>query len=133
MIQTMFLGRVDYERLERKGRLPDLVEQTVAAVRDGLKANPQHAAALAAAGFAGMGEAAPLRERRLPGYWIGERRSRARRSRAGALARIGEAARPLGQGAAKRSCGSPTTPRFGKRAIPPISAVPSPSRRRRLS
>ena len=30
MIQTMFLGRVDYERLERKQQLPDLVEKTVA-------------------------------------------------------------------------------------------------------
>ena len=33
MIQTMFLGRVDYERLERKQQLPDLVEMTVAAAR----------------------------------------------------------------------------------------------------
>ncbi len=29
MIQTMFLGRVDYERLERKAQLPDLVEKTL--------------------------------------------------------------------------------------------------------
>ena len=97
MIQTMFLGRVDYERLERKGRLPDLVEQTVAAVRAELKANPQHAAALAAAGFAGMGEAAPLRERRLPGYWLESDDPRAEIAR-GALARISAALAPLGHG-----------------------------------
>jgi 3-hydroxyacyl-CoA dehydrogenase / enoyl-CoA hydratase / 3-hydroxybutyryl-CoA epimerase len=96
MIQTMFLGRVDYERLERNGRLPDLVEKTVAAVREELKANPQHTAALAAAGFAGMGEAAPLREHRLPGYWLEGDDPRADIAR-GALARIGAAIALFGQ------------------------------------
>jgi 3-hydroxyacyl-CoA dehydrogenase/enoyl-CoA hydratase/3-hydroxybutyryl-CoA epimerase len=36
MIQTLFLGRVDYERLERKQQLPDIVEKAVAAVRGAL-------------------------------------------------------------------------------------------------
>src|SRR5579863_4328030 len=97
MIQTMFLGRVDYERLERKGGLPDLVETTVAAVREELKANPQHAATLAAAGFAGVGEAAPVRERRLPGYWLESEDPRAEIAR-GALARIEAAVAPFGRG-----------------------------------
>ena len=49
MIQTLFLGRVDYERLERKRQLPELVEQTVAAVRTVLDRVTTDAEALAAA------------------------------------------------------------------------------------
>jgi 3-hydroxyacyl-CoA dehydrogenase/enoyl-CoA hydratase/3-hydroxybutyryl-CoA epimerase len=72
MIQTLFLGRVDYERLERKRQLPELVEQTVAAVRTVLDRAETDVEALAAAGFEGLGGArvAPLRERERPGYWI---------------------------------------------------------------
>jgi len=97
MIQTMFLGRVDYERLERKGQLPDLVEKTVAAVREQLGAKTQHAAALAAAGFAGLGEATPLRERCLPGYWLESDDPRAGVARS-VLAHIGAAVAPLRHG-----------------------------------
>ena len=97
MIQTMFIGRLDYERLERKGQLPEIVERTIAAVRGELDRSRGDAAALAAAGFAGMGEAAPARQRCLPGYWIDSDDARARIARA-ALARIGEAVRPLGAG-----------------------------------
>jgi len=97
MIQTMFLGRVDYERLERKGQLPDVVEKTVAAVRDVLAHSRGDADALAAAGFAGMGEASPVRERCLLGQWIAGDDPRARVARA-ALERIGEAVAPLGAG-----------------------------------
>ena len=97
MIQTMFIGRLDYERLERKGQLPEIVERTIAAVRGELDRSRGDAAALAAAGFAGMGEAAPARQRCLPGHWIDSDDARARIARA-ALARIGEAVRPLGAG-----------------------------------
>ena len=97
MIQTMFLGRVDYERLERKGLLPVVVEQTVAAVRDALGRSRDDADALAVAGFSGFGEASPVRERCLPGYWIAGEDARAATARA-ALARVGEAVRPLGAG-----------------------------------
>ncbi len=97
MIQTMFIGRLDYERLERKGQLPEIVERTIAAVRGELDRSRGDAAALAAAGFAGMGEAAPARQRCLPGYWIDSDDARARIARA-TLARIGEAVRPLGAG-----------------------------------
>ena len=97
MIQTMFIGRLDYERLERKGQLPEIVERTIAAVRGELDRSRGDAAALAAAGFAGMGEAAPARQRCLPGYWIDSDDARARIARS-TLARIGEAVRPLGAG-----------------------------------
>ena len=97
MVQTMFLGRVDYERLERKGQLPDLVEKTVSAVRTALDADARHLPALAAAGFAGLGEVAPLRARRLPGYWLDGGDPRAIAARA-ALARIEAAVAPLRQG-----------------------------------
>jgi 3-hydroxyacyl-CoA dehydrogenase/enoyl-CoA hydratase/3-hydroxybutyryl-CoA epimerase len=97
MIQTMFLGRVDYERLERKGQLPDVAGKAVEAVRTELERSRGDAAALAAAGFAGMGDAAPPREHCLPGYWIHGDDPRAKAARA-ILARIGEAVKPLGAG-----------------------------------
>ncbi|WP_288048786.1 enoyl-CoA hydratase-related protein [Acidiphilium sp.] len=97
MIQTMFLGRVDYERLERKGQLPEVVERTVAAVREVLEASRSEAAALACAGFSGFGDVAPLRDRCLPGYWIASGDVRAARAR-DVLARIGEAVRPISVG-----------------------------------
>jgi 3-hydroxyacyl-CoA dehydrogenase/enoyl-CoA hydratase/3-hydroxybutyryl-CoA epimerase len=97
MIQTMFLGRVDYERLERRGQLPEIVEKTVAAVRDALAQSPGEADALACAGFAGMSAASPVRERCLPGQWIAGEDARAKLARA-ALARIGEAVAPLRAG-----------------------------------
>jgi 3-hydroxyacyl-CoA dehydrogenase/enoyl-CoA hydratase/3-hydroxybutyryl-CoA epimerase len=97
MIQTLFLGRVDYERLERKQQLPDLVGATVAAVLGELERSRDHASALAQAGFAGLGEAAPVAMRPMPGYWIdgdGQSATAARE----ALARIGAAVAPLGEG-----------------------------------
>jgi len=97
MIQTMFLGRVDYERLERKGQLPDLVEKTVAAVRAELEQSRKHASALAVAGFAGFGDAAPARGRCLPGYWIDGDDPRAASAR-DVLARISDAIAPLAEG-----------------------------------
>jgi 3-hydroxyacyl-CoA dehydrogenase/enoyl-CoA hydratase/3-hydroxybutyryl-CoA epimerase len=97
MIQTMFLGRVDYERLERKGQLPDLVEKTIAAVRSELDLSRRHADALAAAGFTGFGDAEPARVRLAPGRWIDGDDTRALTAR-GVLARVAEAVGPLSQG-----------------------------------
>ncbi len=77
MIQTMFLGRVDYERLERKQQLPDLVEMTVAAVRAVLSDAKGEADALTAAGFKGSAVADVVRERVQPGYWIEDDDARA--------------------------------------------------------
>ena len=97
MIQTLFLGRLDYERLERKRQLPDLVGKSVEIV----KAETAHAPrdALAAAGFAGFGVAAPVRERERPGYWVESEDLRAQTALA-AIRRIREGVAPL---AARRS------------------------------
>jgi 3-hydroxyacyl-CoA dehydrogenase/enoyl-CoA hydratase/3-hydroxybutyryl-CoA epimerase len=97
MIQTQFLGRVDYERLERKGQLPDLVAATVAAVLGELERSRDHASALARAGFFGCGEAAPVAMRPLPGYWIDGDDAAATAARE-ALARISAAVAPLAEG-----------------------------------
>ena len=70
MIQTMFLGRVDYERLERKQQLPDLVEKTVALVQVEVEKAKDLKDALGAAGFSGAGPAKVQRDRERPGYWI---------------------------------------------------------------
>jgi len=94
MIQTMFLGRVDYERLERKKQLPDLVEKTVAAVRSALSDAKEEADALMAAGFEGSAAVDVLRERVQPGYWIESEDARAAQALA-ALKRIHDAVAPL--------------------------------------
>jgi 3-hydroxyacyl-CoA dehydrogenase/enoyl-CoA hydratase/3-hydroxybutyryl-CoA epimerase len=97
MIQTMFLGRVDFERLERKQQLPDIVAATVAAVREVLQGANADADALAAAGFEGVGAAEPVRTRALPGCWVESDDARARKALA-ALKRIRDAAAPLAVG-----------------------------------
>lgn len=97
MIQTMFLGRIDAERLEREGRMPDLAPATVVAVRNALDQNRDQADTLAAAGFSGFGEAAPVRARLTSGFWIDSDDPRAVAARA-ILERMIQAVRPLGQG-----------------------------------
>ena len=94
MIQTMFLGRVDYERLERKQQLPDLVEKTVAAVRAVLSDAKGEAEALTAAGFKGPALADAVRERVQPGYWIESEDGRAAQALA-TLKRVHDAVAPL--------------------------------------
>jgi 3-hydroxyacyl-CoA dehydrogenase/enoyl-CoA hydratase/3-hydroxybutyryl-CoA epimerase len=97
MIQTMFLGRVDYERLERKQQLPDLVEKTVALVRTEVENAERQKDALAAAGFGGLGPAEVQRERLRPGYWIeGEEASAC--DALAFLKRIHDASAPLAAG-----------------------------------
>jgi 3-hydroxyacyl-CoA dehydrogenase / enoyl-CoA hydratase / 3-hydroxybutyryl-CoA epimerase len=97
MIQTMFLGRVDYERLERKQQLPDLAAKTVAVVRAVLRDAKKEMDALAAAGFAGLGSADVVRERALPGYWIESEDARAALALS-VLKRIYDAVAPLAAG-----------------------------------
>ena len=96
MIQTMFLGRVDYERLERKGELPEVARKVVRLVKGEVE-RAGAAPALAAAGFASLERPSPLRERQQPGYWI-ESDANAARAALAALQRIHEAARPLAAG-----------------------------------
>jgi 3-hydroxyacyl-CoA dehydrogenase/enoyl-CoA hydratase/3-hydroxybutyryl-CoA epimerase len=100
MIQTLFLGRVDYERLERKGQLPDLVGKVVAAVRAVLDSEKGDGEALGAAGFAGLGSVRiePLRQHEQSGYWIEGDDPRAKRSLA-ILKQIHDAVAPLAGGA----------------------------------
>jgi 3-hydroxyacyl-CoA dehydrogenase / enoyl-CoA hydratase / 3-hydroxybutyryl-CoA epimerase len=97
MLQTMFLGRVDYERLERKRQLPSLVEVSVALVKAEIAKAGGAGPALAAAGFASVGTAAPLRERQRSGYWIEGGDPRAGAALA-VLRNIYDAARPLAVG-----------------------------------
>jgi 3-hydroxyacyl-CoA dehydrogenase/enoyl-CoA hydratase/3-hydroxybutyryl-CoA epimerase len=96
MIQTMFLGRVDYERLERKQEVPEAAQAAVALVRAEVE-KASAPLALAAAGFAGFGKAAPLRDRQQPGYWI-EGEDELARAALAVLRRIHDAARPLAAG-----------------------------------
>ena len=72
MIQTMFLGRTDYDRLGRSGQLPAFIADYVSAARSVIEAADVDASLLAAIGFAraGLPPVAPLRRRTLPGYWL---------------------------------------------------------------
>ncbi len=97
MIQTQFLGRVEYERLERKHELPDLVEKTIVAVRSELERSADQKASLASAGFTGQGEAEPARTRLRQGYWIDTENPSASVARQ-TLARISAAVSPLAAG-----------------------------------
>jgi 3-hydroxyacyl-CoA dehydrogenase/enoyl-CoA hydratase/3-hydroxybutyryl-CoA epimerase len=97
MIQTMFLGRVDYERLERKNGLPEIAHTVVNLVKAEIAKAPDIAPALAAAGFAGLGQAGPRRDRERPGYWIESDEAQAGEALA-ALRRIHDAAQPLAAG-----------------------------------
>jgi len=100
MIQTLFLGRVDYERLERKGQLPDLVRKVIAAIRPVLDREKADTEALVAAGFESLDgvRIEPLRQREQSGYWIDGDDPRAARSLA-ILKQIHDAAAPLAEGA----------------------------------
>jgi len=97
MIQTMFLGRVDYERLDRMHQLPEVASAAVALVKSELERSGGEASALAAAGFAGLDQALPMRDRQNRGYWI-ESDDPSARSALAALRRIHDAARSLAAG-----------------------------------
>ena len=68
MIQTLFLGKTDYERLKRAGTLPGFVAEVEAAARAALEAVGDDPA-LGTAGFKQPG-AKPVRDHASEGYWI---------------------------------------------------------------
>lgn len=72
MIQTLFLGKTDYERLTRKSAMPSFVADVVAAARLIIEQASIGADALVAVGFTGAkpAGAAAVRQRVLPGYWV---------------------------------------------------------------
>ena len=68
MIQTLFLAKIEYERLKRADALPGFIGEVEAAARSALEAIG-NVPALGAAGFSGM-SALPVRDRTCEGYWI---------------------------------------------------------------
>ncbi len=87
MIQTLFLGKIDYERLAKKGQTPGFVAEVVAAARSIVDEANIGADALAAVGFAraGLAHVTPLRQSALPGYWVTSDDGDPRRTKALAL------------------------------------------------
>lgn len=70
MIQTLFLGKTDYDRHAKRGTTPSFVAEVATAAKDALIRAGGPSGALAAAGFA-VGEGAkPVRQRAQPGYWV---------------------------------------------------------------
>lgn len=96
MIRTLFLGKADYERLNRKQQMPAFVAEVVATVRAIAEQAADCADALAAAGFRGVGggKVATARNRPLPGYWIEEGDDPLRTKALVVLRRISEAVAP---------------------------------------
>jgi 3-hydroxyacyl-CoA dehydrogenase/enoyl-CoA hydratase/3-hydroxybutyryl-CoA epimerase len=94
MIQTLFLGRLDYERLDRVHALPEVAAAAVSVVKSELETSGDAASALAAAGFAGVGPTPPMRDRLRQGYWV-ESDDQVARSALAALRRIHEGAQRL--------------------------------------
>ena len=74
MIQTMFLGRTDHDRLGKSGARPTFVGDYVAATRSALEASGADDNLLAIIGFTrpGLPKVPPLRHRTRPGYWLHE-------------------------------------------------------------
>jgi 3-hydroxyacyl-CoA dehydrogenase/enoyl-CoA hydratase/3-hydroxybutyryl-CoA epimerase len=74
MIQTMFLGRTDHDRLSKSGARPAFVNDIVAATRSALEAAGAEDKLLAAIGFTrpGLPKIPPLRRRARSGYWLHE-------------------------------------------------------------
>lgn len=68
MIQTLFMGRTDYERLKRKDLVPAWALGAVEAARATVTASPARAD-LRRAGFPGDA-IEPVRQRVEPGYWL---------------------------------------------------------------
>lgn len=69
MIQTLFLGKTDYERAARKDGLPAAVAEAVSAIGPSIPKAAAASDALRAAGFGGSA-GSPVQTRALPGYWI---------------------------------------------------------------
>jgi 3-hydroxyacyl-CoA dehydrogenase/enoyl-CoA hydratase/3-hydroxybutyryl-CoA epimerase len=97
MIQTLFLGKTDYERLSRKSQMPGFVTEVIAAARSAIEEVDIGADALAAVGFsrAGLARVAPVRQATLPGYWVtGDGDDPRKRQALALLQRISEAVAP---------------------------------------
>lgn len=99
MIQTMFLGKTDYDRLGRKGQRPDFIAAYVSAARAVIEAEGD-AALLAAIGFtfSGLPTAPPLRSRTLPGYWLQHHDEPRQSAALQLMQRISAATAPLSHG-----------------------------------
>jgi len=98
MIQTMFLGRTDFDRLGKSGPRPAFVSDYVAAAQAALESAGADDSLLATVGFAraGLPEVAPLRRQARPGYWLHENNDDPRRRPALELMqRISAAVAPL--------------------------------------
>jgi 3-hydroxyacyl-CoA dehydrogenase / enoyl-CoA hydratase / 3-hydroxybutyryl-CoA epimerase len=97
MIQTLFLGKTDFERLNRKSQMPGFVTEVIAAARSAIEEADIGADALAAVGFSrvGLARVAPVRQATLPGYWVtGDGDDPRRRKALALLRRISEAVAP---------------------------------------
>jgi 3-hydroxyacyl-CoA dehydrogenase/enoyl-CoA hydratase/3-hydroxybutyryl-CoA epimerase len=125
MIRTLFLGRLDHDRLRKAGGIPAPVEQAVAAVSEALQAdgNPDAvlANALARAGFRGSASPAPAFDGVIAqaAFWLeaepvtdGKRALRERLARAYAVAsqwqaRLSEDERRAADYLLVKNCGFP--------------------------
>jgi 3-hydroxyacyl-CoA dehydrogenase/enoyl-CoA hydratase/3-hydroxybutyryl-CoA epimerase len=72
MIQTVFLGKADYERRRKRGEMPSVVDEVLRTVQGVLSGRHAESTALASVGFTRVEEAAvgPVRQRAAPGYWV---------------------------------------------------------------
>lgn len=69
MIQTLFLGKLDYDKAARSGALPPHVAQSIDQLATTIEKLPP-TAALASAGFRSDSKPRPVRSQTLPGYWL---------------------------------------------------------------
>ena len=125
MIRTLFLGRLDHDRLRKAGGIPDPVEQAVAAVSEALQADGNADAVLAnafaRAGFRGPASPAPAFDGVIAqaAFWLeaepvtdGKRALRERLARAYAVAdkwraRLSEDERGAADYLLVKNCGFP--------------------------
>jgi 3-hydroxyacyl-CoA dehydrogenase/enoyl-CoA hydratase/3-hydroxybutyryl-CoA epimerase len=125
MIRTLFLGRLDHDRLRKAGGIPETVEQAVAAVSEALKAHGNADAvlanALARAGFRGTASTPPAFDGVIAqaAFWLeaepvtdGKRALRERLARAYAVAdewrtRLSEDERRAADYLLVKNCGFP--------------------------
>ena len=98
MIQTLFLGRTDHDRLTKSGKRPAFVADLVAATRSALEAERPSDDLLAAIGFTspGLPTVPALRPSAGSGYWLHQANDDPRRRPALELMqRLSEAVLPL--------------------------------------
>lgn len=92
MIQTMFLGKLDYERARAKGAISPALAAGIERLKAGISARATGSAALAAAGFRnGLSSPAPVQSRVAAGYWLDSADRQAGDARAAVAAIAAEA------------------------------------------